>query len=269
MASRPIDFALATGDYAENRVNENGQDYTELNNIARQYPGNWYTAVGNHDVNGPSTDHADEVPEFFNQADVFTTNEEIRTLGYGLISLPNNVELIILNNQENLARGPNPASGLFAITEQQMTRLSDYLESISSNSKVIVLIHAPLKTDAIRANSPVLENIHDQTQADEIINLLIDWQAANDGGLVLGVIAGHTHIDGTFESTTPNGTINSFTLDEFDDVPSGYPGSADVISTDPRWMSYAHFSFDTVTNVLTVTGVGEQASHVVDMSDRV
>ena len=137
------------------------------------------------------------------------------------------------------------------------------------NARIIVLTHAPLKTATLRPPGNLADNLHDQAQAALIIDLLIDWQAASDGGLVLGVIGGHAHVDDFSESTTSNGTINHFTLDELDEVPAGYPGSASVVSADTRWMSYAHFSFNETNKQLTVTGVGEQASIVVDMADRV
>jgi len=266
---KSIDFAVIPGDYAEQRVNQNGQDYTELNGILREYPGEWFTCIGNHDVNVPSKDHPDEIPAFFDQADVFETNPMIETVGYGRITR-GDVDIIILNSCENINGGPSPVTGAFAFLQTQLDWLSSELTLINSRSaKVIVLLHAPMKTDALRENSPPADNLHDQGQVDEIINLLIDWQAASDGGLVLAVISGHTHIGGSYETTTGNGTINHFTLDELDNVPGGYAGSATTSSSDTRHMSYAHFSFDDSTKVLTVTGVGEQDSYVVDMSNRV
>ena len=269
MASFPVDFAVTIGDFGEERVNENGQDYTETNAIANEFDGDWYSCVGNHDVNvGNSYDPA-EVAEFYDQTP-FEVNTQVRTLGYGRLSRPGNVEIIILNSQENFFGGGSPATGAHAIGQEQLDWLSAELDVITNpNARVVVLIHAPLKSETLRPPGNPADNLHDQTQAALITDLLIDWQAASDGGLVLGVIAGHTHVDDFSETTTANGTINHFTIDEFDEVPAGYPGSASVVSTDTRWMSYAHFSFNEANKILTVSGVGEQSSIVVDMADRV
>lgn len=276
MANHPgLQFAVNLGDYGDTDVNTLPNQYGELELILKNFSGDWYNPLGNHDVRQPSKNTPQDISAFYTNTNVFKNFDSLHTRGYAHEKRSDTgLHVIVLNNMENAnqgASGGNAASGHFYFTTTQVDWLQSVLDGITeSHARIIVLVHAPLKSDTF--NSGALADWgHEQTQADLVIDMLIDWQHASNQGLVLGVFNGHTHVNGTYLSETANGKLNHFSFDELDLVQNSgaYTGDATTVSQDPTFMAFGHVLLDERGKFLKITGYGQQASYLIDMSDRI
>lgn len=267
-------FLVSVGDYGEDKVvNGDSAQYNELNAIINQYPNDKYNSFGNHDSDFPSKNHNDDIVDFLSYTP-FKSIGSMPTVGYGYEKRSDTgLYVILMDAMENAyqdAAGGNSASGHFYYLQTQVDWLQSTLNSITEeNARILVVTHAPWKTDTFRTGQVEREYQHEQTQADACISMLIDWQTNSNKGLVLGVLSGHTHIDGTFTSGTAPNQINHFTLDEYDEVPTGYAGDENTITTDTQYMATSIFHWDERLKSLIVTGYGQQNDYLIDMSDRI
>lgn len=268
------DFLISVGDYGDTTVvNGDATQYDELNAIMNNYSNDKYNSFGNHDSQFPSKLHNPDIVDFLSYTP-FKSLQGMPTVGYGYEKRTDSgVYVILMDAIEDAYQGAaagNSASGHFHYLQSQVDWLQSLLDSITEeNARLIIVTHAPWKTDTFRTGQIPREYQHEQTQADVCIQMLLDWQQNSNKGLVLAILSGHTHIDGTFRSGTGDNVIDHYTLDEFDEITPGYAGDANTITTDTAHMAVSVFSWNEAQKVLTITGYGANPSFLVDMSQRV
>lgn len=265
-------FLLQVGDYMDDNIIDNPDSYGQMNSIFNLTSRDKYRVIGNHDVRMPPSNYTGDISAFdAATATVFKYIDPTPDTGYGYEQREDNgLHIIILNNCE--AFSYSFTDGQYKISQTQLDWFQATLDSITeSEARVLVTIHAPLKCEEFNGADPNLR-LHDQTQADEILDMLLAWQKASDRGLVLSVLAGHTHVDDRQTYTTVNGSIDNITLDENRTDNSTYDGVQDIAGpagTNTAWMAYGRFNFNETTKFLTVTGYGEQDNYSIDMIDRI
>ena len=294
-----IFFAATTGDYADPRVNEPNSQlaYDELRPFLQSAGVPWYSPVGNHDVRDGLTSGAGDNAPFYTNTNVFETNLTTvagktfveTAYGHGVETCPVTgmiFDIFVLNSLEEAPAGVN---GQFKMSQVQEAWLQNELNALTAaNRRVVVFTHAAFITNATRGGND-FEQIHNggevassatlSGQAKTVTDMLSTWQANSAGGLVIGVFAGHTHIEGhsltSGVSDTPQERINHFTLDEFDEVVATARASGDYDGTNPlvtsnlNFLSSAAVCWNETKKRLEIIGYGQQESYIVDMSDRI
>lgn len=263
------EFHLHLGDYMNLSVDTSTSQYASMNAYLLAFLKPHYAVLGNHDV-GNTTGTNSIISDYFQYADLWEQVDNLHTLGYGFVHIRDQYYMLLINTNETsyggLAAGTS-GTGRGNISDAQTQYIQDSLDSIDiANARVLIAMHQANNIDIY----PDVSYLMEETRGLQLMKIFSEWQKKSNYGLILPVFNGHCHLNGTYFYDGYFGELTNIQLN--DSLPeqgwTGYTGTESVISTDPAYFQYSNVKWNEKTLKMTIDGIGQDSSYVVDLADR-